>query len=189
MASNPQSREYLVCWDPASTDRIKEDKRKAAKNAEKEETAKFKRQQQELEDSLEESERRTQVSKSELARARKLLAEYRQQKVSFVEQGCAEKLAELEPLIESAEASVKLFEASVQEWDWKASRARLKINDLKQAKKEKEAKAAGKLRGFKVQITCASPEELDSVLPHLSPTLEAVHCGVSSSMPSQTSKL
>lgn len=32
-------------------------------------------------------------------------------------------------------ASVKLYEASVQEWDWKASRARLKMNDLEQAKK------------------------------------------------------
>ena len=38
MASNAASREYLLTWDPASTDRIKEDKRKAAKNAEKEET-------------------------------------------------------------------------------------------------------------------------------------------------------
>ena len=173
VASNAQSREYLVCWDPASTDRIKDDKRKAAKNAEKEEKAKFKRQQQELVDSLEESERRMQVSKSELARARKLLVDYRQQKVSFVEQGASEKLAELEPLIESAEAQVKLFEGSAQEWEWKASRARLKMNDLEQAKKEKEAKAAGKLRGFKVQVNCASLEELESVLPKLSNTLEA----------------
>lgn len=172
VASNAQSREYLVCWDPASTDRIKDDKRKAAKNAEKEEKAKFKRQQQELVDSLEESERRMQVSKSELARARKLLVDYRQQKVSFVEQGASEKLAELEPLIESAEAQVKLFEGSAQEWEWKASRARLKMNDLEQAKKEKEAKAAGKLRGFKVQVNCASLEELESVLPKLSNTLE-----------------
>ena len=38
VASNAASREYLLTWDPASTDRIKEDKRKAAKNAEKEET-------------------------------------------------------------------------------------------------------------------------------------------------------
>eukprot|EP00438_Fugacium_kawagutii_P001374 Skav232166 [mRNA] locus=scaffold1040:606496:607737:- [translate_table: standard] len=38
VASNAESREYLLTWDPASTDRIKEDKRKAAKNAEKEET-------------------------------------------------------------------------------------------------------------------------------------------------------
>ena len=173
VASNAESREYLVCWDPASTDRIKEDKRKAAKNAEKEEKAKFKRQQQELVDSLEESERRMQVSKSELARARKLLVDYRQQKVSFVEQGAQEKLAELEPLIESAEVQVKLFEGSVQEWEWKASRARLKMNDLEQAKKEKEAKAAGKLRGFKVQISCASLDELESLLPRLAPTLEA----------------
>ena len=37
VASNAMSREYLLTWDPASTDRIKEDKRKAAKNAEKEE--------------------------------------------------------------------------------------------------------------------------------------------------------
>mmetsp|Transcript_8016 Transcript_8016/g.18668 ORF Transcript_8016/g.18668 Transcript_8016/m.18668 type:complete len:634 (+) Transcript_8016:28-1929(+) len=172
VASNAQSREYLVCWDPASTDRIKEDKRKAAKNAEKEEKAKFKRQQKELVDSLEESERRAQVSKSELARGRKLLADYRQQKVSFVEQGAAEKLAELEPLIESAEMQVKLFEGSVQEWEWKASRAKLKMNDLEQAKKEKEAKAAGKLRGFKVQIVCATLEELEATLPRLSKDLE-----------------
>ena len=34
------------------------------------------------------------------------------------------------------EASVRLYESSVQEWDWKASRARLKMNDLEQAKKE-----------------------------------------------------
>lgn len=38
VASNAESREFLVTWDPSSTDRIKEDKRKAAKNAEKEET-------------------------------------------------------------------------------------------------------------------------------------------------------
>lgn len=35
-------------------------------------------------------------------------------------------------------ASVKLYEASVQEWDWKASRARLKMNDLEQAKKDRD---------------------------------------------------
>lgn len=174
VASNAMSREYLLTWDPASTDRIKEDKRKAAKNAEKEEKAKFQRQKQELSDSLEESERKMQISRSELMRARKLLGDYRQQKVSFAEQGQAEKIAELEPLIEGAEASVKLYEASVQEWDWKASRARLKMNDLEQAKKEKEAKAAGKFRGFRVEILCASLEELDKLLPHLGKSLEVV---------------
>ncbi|CAK9008086.1 unnamed protein product [Durusdinium trenchii] len=193
VASNAESREFLVTWDPSSTDRIKEDKRKAAKNAEKEEKAKFQRQQQELSDSLEEAERKRQVSRrsvcaqsatetgtharsvgSELVRARKLLADYRQQKVSFAEQGAAEKIAELEPLIEGAEASVKLFEASVQEWEWKSSRARLKMSDLEQAKKEKEAKAAGKFRGFRVQVSCESLEDLDFLLPRLNKSLEAV---------------
>lgn len=174
VASNAKSREFLVTWDPSSTDRIKEDKRKAAKNAEKEEKAKFQRQQQELSDSLEEAERKRQVSRSELVRARKLLADYRQQKVSFAEQGAAEKIAELEPLIEGAEASVKLFEASVQEWEWKSSRARLKMSDLEQAKKEKEAKAAGKFRGFRVQVSCESLEDLDFLLPRLNKSLEAV---------------
>lgn len=174
VASNAASREYLLTWDPASTDRIKEDKRKAAKNAEKEEKAKFQRQKQELSDSLEESERKRQISRSELFRAKKLLADYRQQKVFFAEQGQAEKIAELEPLIEGAEASVKLFESSVQEWDWKASRARLKMNDLEQAKKEKEAKAAGKFRGFRVEILCNALEDMDLLLPRLGKTLEVV---------------
>lgn len=66
---------------------------------------------------------------------RKLLSDYRQQKVSLVEQGApnaAEKLAELEPLIEGAEAQVKLYENSMHEWNWKVSRARLKMSDLEQ---------------------------------------------------------
>lgn len=174
VASNAASREYLLTWDPASTDRIKEDKRKAAKNAEKEEKAKFQRQKQELSESLEESERKKQISRSELFRAKKLLADYRQQKVFFAEQGQAEKIAELEPLIEGAEASVRLYESSVQEWDWKASRARLKMNDLEEAKKEKEAKAAGKFRGFRVEILCNALEDLDLLLPRLGKTLEVV---------------
>ncbi|CAL1131784.1 unnamed protein product, partial [Cladocopium goreaui] len=179
VASNAASREYLLTWDPASTDRIKEDKRKAAKNAEKEEKAKFQRQKQELSESLEESERKKQISSglpcgSELFRAKKLLADYRQQKVFFAEQGQAEKIAELEPLIEGAEASVRLYESSVQEWDWKASRARLKMNDLEEAKKEKEAKAAGKFRGFRVEILCNALEDLDLLLPRLGKTLEVV---------------
>ncbi|CAJ1431594.1 unnamed protein product [Effrenium voratum] len=176
VASNPQSKDYLICWDPASTDRIKGDKMKAAKNAEKEERAKFTRQQQELTDSLEESERKMQVSKSELCRVRKLLSDYRQQKVSLVEQGApnaAEKLAELEPLIEGAEAQVKLYENSMHEWNWKVSRARLKMSDLEQARKEKEEKAAGKFRGFRVELEVGAGE-LESLLPHLGKQLEVL---------------
>ena len=37
---------------------------------------------------------------------------------------------------------------------------------------EKEAKAAGKFRGFRVEILCASLEELDKLLPHLGKSLE-----------------
>eukprot|EP00931_Biecheleriopsis_adriatica_P074023 TRINITY_DN48209_c0_g1_i1.p1 TRINITY_DN48209_c0_g1~~TRINITY_DN48209_c0_g1_i1.p1 ORF type:complete len:694 (+),score=237.02 TRINITY_DN48209_c0_g1_i1:76-2157(+) len=172
VASNPPSKECLIAWDPASTDRIKEEKIKDAKKAEKEKKAKAKRQKQELDEALEEADRKRQIARSELARARKLLGDYRQQKVSFVEQGNADGLAQMEPLIEGAETQVKLFEASVQEWDWKASRAKLKISDLKQAEKEKAEKAAGKLRGFKVQVVCNSLEELDIVLPKLNKDLE-----------------
>lgn len=42
---------------------------------------------------------------------------------------------------------------------------------------EKEAKAAGKFRGFRVEILCASLEELDKLLPHLGKNLE-VRTGV-----------
>ena len=38
---------------------------------------------------------------------------------------------------------------------------------------EKEAKAAGKFRGFRVEILCDALEDLDLLLPRLGKTLEA----------------
>eukprot|EP00930_Biecheleria_cincta_P035647 TRINITY_DN2449_c0_g2_i2.p1 TRINITY_DN2449_c0_g2~~TRINITY_DN2449_c0_g2_i2.p1 ORF type:complete len:654 (+),score=175.98 TRINITY_DN2449_c0_g2_i2:38-1963(+) len=172
VASNAPSKEVLVAWDPASTDRIKKDAKAKAKAKAKEEKAALKRQETELAEALEEADRKRQIARSELARARKLLGEYRQQKVSMAEIGNVDKMAEIEPMIEGAETKVKLFEASVQEWDWKASRARLKQSDLAQAKKDKDAKEKGKLKGFRVELVCNSLEELGSVLPRLSKELE-----------------
>lgn len=169
VASNPPSKELLLCWDTSATDKIAAEsasQRKAkAKNAEKEAKAKYRRQVDELGQGIEEASRKMQIARSEAARARKLLVDYRQQKVSFVHQGAADKLRELEPLLEGAEAKVKLFEKSIQEWEWKAARAKLKLNDFEQAEKEKAAKKAGKAQGFKVEVRCEDQDALDRLLP------------------------
>jgi len=176
VASNAESKELLLCWDTSATEKIQQQHaafRKAkAKDAEKEERKKLKRQEEELSQAIEEAERKAQIARSELARARKLLQEYRQQKVSFFEQGAQQKLDELEPLLEGAECKVKLFEGAVQDWEWKMSRAKLKQSDFEQQKKEKEQKKAGKVQGFKVQIVCASIEELDVMLLSLNNDLD-----------------
>ena len=135
VASNAECRERLVAWDPQSTERIREEQRKAARGAAQEAAQRFERQRQELEESLLEAERKRRLSDVELHRAKQLLVDYRKQKASLAEQGAEERMTELEPLLEGAEASVKLLEGAVQEWQWKASRARLKMNDLKEAKK------------------------------------------------------
>lgn len=107
-----------------------------------------------------------------MARTKKLLQDYRAQKVSLVEQGAEGKLAELEPLLEGAEVKMKLYEASVQEWEWKSSRAKLKQSDFRQAQKEKEDKQKGCYQGFKLPLTCKSIEDLDALLPHFTMDLE-----------------
>eukprot|EP00933_Yihiella_yeosuensis_P036973 TRINITY_DN30828_c0_g1_i1.p1 TRINITY_DN30828_c0_g1~~TRINITY_DN30828_c0_g1_i1.p1 ORF type:complete len:667 (+),score=191.20 TRINITY_DN30828_c0_g1_i1:141-2141(+) len=175
VASNAPSKELLLCWDISATEKIQEKKVKDAKKVEKEQKEKVKRQMNELDEALEEAERKAQIAKSELARSRKLLGDYRQQKVSLVEQGgpsAAEKLAELEHLLEGTEAQVKLFETAIQEWEWKAARAKLKKSDFEQGEKEKAAKKAGKHQGFKVSISIESLEQLASFIPHVNNALE-----------------
>lgn len=46
---------------------------------------------------------------------------------------------------------MKLFEASVQEWEWKSSRARLKMSDLEQAKKERRREKHTKMLTFNLK--------------------------------------
>lgn len=75
-------------------------------------------------------------------------------------------------MLEGAENKVKLFEASVSEWEWKVARARLKQNDFQQAQKEKAEKKAGKKQGFKLQVDIESLEDLAAVLPNLTKELE-----------------
>lgn len=176
VASNPLSKELLLCWDTSGTDRIKEKaaegRMKQAKEAEKAEKEAQKRQADELDQALEEAERKAQIAKSELARARKLLVDYRQQKVSFAEQGLQDKLQELEPLLEAAEGQVKLFEAAVRDWEWKVSRAKLKRSDWEQQEREKAAKKAGKAQGFRLQLEVAAKADLDQLLARLNDELE-----------------
>jgi len=176
VASNPLSRELLLCWDTSGTDRIKEKAAEGramkAKEAEQAERQAQKRQADELDQALEEAERKAQIARSELARARKLLVEYRQQKVSLAEQGLQEKLQELEPLLEAAEGRVKLFEGAARDWEWKVSRARLKRSDFDQQEREKAAKRAGKAQGFRLQLEVAAKADLDQLLARLNDELE-----------------
>lgn len=176
VASNPPSKELLLCWDTSGTDRIKEKaadgRMKQAKEAETAEKEVQKRQVDELDQALQEAERKAQIAKTELARARKLLVDYRQQKVSFAEQGFQDRLQQLEPLLEAAEGQVKIFEAAVRDWEWKVSRAKLKRSDLKQQEREKAAKKAGKAQGFRLQLEVAAKEDFDQLLTKLSDELE-----------------
>jgi len=176
VASNPESRELLACWDTSATERILKQnaafRQQNAKKAAKEEKEKAKRQTDELGAAIEEADRKAQIARSELAKTRKLLQDYRQQKVSFVETGEAQKLAELEPLLEGAEIKMKMYESTVQEWEWKVSRAKLKMSDFQQAQKEKAEKKAGKAQGFKLEVKCGGFEDLDALLPSLTKDLE-----------------
>jgi len=176
VASNPESRELLLCWDTTATERIQQAnvmfRKQNNKQAEKEEKQKVKRQSDELTEAAEEAARKVQIAKSELAKARKLLSDYRQQKVSLTEVGETQKLADLEPLIEDIEGKVKLYETTVQEWEWKSSRAKLKMSDFQQAEKEKADKKAGKVQGFKMEVKIDDLADLELLLPHLTSTLD-----------------
>lgn len=176
VASNAESKELLLCWDTSATERMVQAgafaRKQNAKAEEKEATQKSKRQVDELNESIEEASRKAQIARSELARTRKLLSDYRLQKVSLVEVGEIAKLAELEPLLEGAEIKMKMFESSVQEWNWKVSRAKLKLTDFQQAEKQKVEKKAGKVQGFRLEVKCEAMEDLDKILPHLTNELE-----------------
>lgn len=171
MASNAPSKELLLCWDTSATEKIQKNavKKRAAnaKKADQEEKEKEQRQEDELMQAIDEATRKKQIARSELARTKKLLRDYRAQKISWAEQGMADKIAELEPLLEGAEAQMKLYEAVVQEWEWKISRAQLKQNDFKQAQKDNDDKKKGTVQGFTLQIELRSAEERDTLLSHL----------------------
>jgi hypothetical protein len=176
VAANPPARELLNCWDTSMTEKVQKQqsnaRKKKAQEIEKEELEKKQRQEEELEQAITEAERKTQIARSELARARKLLVDYRQQKVNFAQQGLSDRLAELEPLLEGAEAQVKMYEAAKQDWEWKKSRAELKKQDFQQLQREKEAKKSGAVQGFRVELRFETAERLLEMLPKLTAELE-----------------
>lgn len=67
---------------------------------------------------------------------------------------------------------MKMYESTVQEWEWKVSRAKLKMSDFQQAQREKAEKKAGKIQGFKLEVKCDTLEDLEALLPNFTKELE-----------------
>eukprot|EP00928_Gymnodinium_smaydae_P078682 TRINITY_DN62789_c0_g1_i1.p1 TRINITY_DN62789_c0_g1~~TRINITY_DN62789_c0_g1_i1.p1 ORF type:complete len:643 (-),score=221.15 TRINITY_DN62789_c0_g1_i1:240-2168(-) len=173
---NVEGRNFLMSWDTSATDQIKKQANAFAmqkkKNEAKEAKEKQKAQRKELTDAVEEAERRHQIAKVECSKKRKLAQNLRAQKISFAEQGMADKVEELGKALERAEMEWNEAEKIVTDLEWKLKRVQLKQRDWESEQKRKQASKDGKLQGFRVEHVLESQEDLDALKELLTMDLE-----------------
>lgn len=162
----------LLCWDTSVTDNLKSLAKKKAKDAEKEQQVRVKAQKDELDEAVNEAQRRLQIAKSEVGKKKKLSQYLRAQKVNLVEQGAGDRVAEVEKLLLKAEMEWGEAEKFMQDLDWKLKRVQLKRTDWENAQTRQQQKKDGKLQGFKVQVVVESNEQFNEVKELLSLDLE-----------------
>uniref|UniRef100_A0A7S4UFD6 Uncharacterized protein n=1 Tax=Alexandrium monilatum TaxID=311494 RepID=A0A7S4UFD6_9DINO len=130
VANGVEVKTLLECWDVSITEKLVTTMAANQKKIEREKKAKEKKQKEEMQDALEQTQRKTQIARTEVARIQKMVVSYRQQKVSLAETGEVEKMKELEPLLENAEAELATAKKVHQELEWQVRRAKLKVRDF-----------------------------------------------------------
>lgn len=130
VANGADVKELLECWDISVTETLQKAAGAAAKKMEEEQKAKETKQKVELDEALEESVRKAQIAKTEVARIQKLVVSYRQERVSLAEIGQTTKLEELSLLLEKAEGELQQAKIILQDLEWGVKRARLKVRDF-----------------------------------------------------------
>jgi len=130
VANGSTVRMLLECWDTSVTDTMQKSLSVSQERADKERRQKEKKQTTEMQDALDEGERRAQVAKCEVTRMQRLVFEYRHQQVRLAERGELVKMEEMVRLLQNAEHKLEDASNIRRDLDWQVKRSRMKLRDL-----------------------------------------------------------
>eukprot|EP00930_Biecheleria_cincta_P061464 TRINITY_DN47033_c0_g1_i1.p1 TRINITY_DN47033_c0_g1~~TRINITY_DN47033_c0_g1_i1.p1 ORF type:complete len:614 (+),score=146.46 TRINITY_DN47033_c0_g1_i1:49-1890(+) len=176
VANGPTVRDLLAGWDTSVTDERRQQanqrRQSLVKDAERMRRERLQAQKEELDGAVAEAERRLEIGRSEVRQRKAVVHDHRHQRARLLQQGAADRLAELDQQLARAEAAREQAERITQELDWKLQRARLKRRDWESEEARKQLKSLGRMPGFRVELRLDRPDALTSLLPRLSADLE-----------------